>query len=159
MYLDVVTTTQLYFRGFTNLTPIITLNSVSTFLRMNLSITNIVGSQTFTENTQHPFIYSVEEESSGAVSMSFTDSIDSGRFTRFTNPMVEYEYRKGTYFTVWSDRFPNLTLSMIELGRNEYFTKWFKSKPYENLFKEDLIYYTRNFSKTALDMSLILSDG
>tara|TARA_B110000908_G_scaffold85639_1_gene102336 strand:+ start:4500 stop:5441 length:942 start_codon:yes stop_codon:yes gene_type:complete len=29
-----------------------------------------------------------------------TDSDTSGRFPRFTNPMVEYEYRKGTYFTV-----------------------------------------------------------
>jgi len=54
---------------------------------------------------------------------TFTDSIGSGRFTRFSNPMIEYEYRKGTYFTVWADRFPNLMTSLVELGRNEYFAK------------------------------------
>jgi len=31
---------------------------------------------------------------------NFSDSSHSGRFNRFSNPMVEYEYRKGTYFTV-----------------------------------------------------------
>jgi len=51
------------------------------------------------------------------------DSSNTGRFIRFTNPMVEYEYRKGTYFTVWADRFPNLMTSIIELGRNDYFAQ------------------------------------
>jgi len=75
-----------------------------------------------------------------------TDSDTSGRFPRFTNPMVEYEYRKGTYFTVWADRFPSLMTSLIELGRNDYFAKWFKNGPFLKLFNNDLNLYLKNLS-------------
>lgn len=58
------------------------------------------GDLTSTDETS----FSLEAESSmGGVdnlNALFADSGTSGRFTRFTNPMVEYEYRKGTYFTV-----------------------------------------------------------
>lgn len=77
---------------------------------------------------------------------TFSDTLSSGRFIRFTNPMVEYEYRKGTYFTVWADRFPSLLLSTIELGRNDYFPKWFKSLPFKKLFKKDLDFYITNLT-------------
>ena len=77
-----------------------------------------------------------------------TDSDTSGRFPRFTNPMVEYEYRKGTYFTVWADRFPSLMTSLIELGRNDYFAKWFKNGPFLKLFNNDLNLYLKNLSNT-----------
>lgn len=89
---------------------------------------------------------------------NFSDSSHSGRFNRFSNPMVEYEYRKGTYFTVWSDRFPNLTTSMIELGRNEYFAKWFKSAPYKNLFREDINYLDNFKPKSLMTGNVSLSD-
>lgn len=115
-----------------------------------------------TEKTsQHatPFVYSSNEDNTLLSEMNFTDAIDSGRFTRFTNPMIEYEYRKGTYFTVWADRFPNLTLSIIELGRNEYFAKWFKSKSYKNLFNEDFTYYSRNFTPNTSSTSVSLSNN
>jgi len=82
---------------------------------------------------------------------TFSDSLKSGRFNRFNNPMVEYEYRKGTYFTVWGERFPNLAPSMIELGRNEYFAKWYKSAAYKVLFRSDFVLYQSTFSvKTSL---------
>jgi len=90
---------------------------------------------------------------------NFSDSSNSGRFNRFSNPMIEYEYRKGTYFTVWADRFPNLTTSIIELGRNEYFAKWFKSASYRNLFKEDMSYLNNFNPKNTLPSDLMLSDS
>jgi len=103
------------------------LNSGLSFIRgfgeqsveVNLSKANTFTKQASLTNTEGLEVSNFVENGL----LSFTDSTESGRFTRFSNPMVEYEYRKGTYFTTWADRFPNLTLSIIELGRNEYFAK------------------------------------
>lgn len=151
-YSPLAGTLPTHFRSdFTTVNPLMTklfrLNSYTADVNLTeypLSSTVPMGSA-----QNHPFTFEQSLLDQGMAPLSTSDSVDSGRFVRFSNPMIEYEYRKGTYFTVWADRFPNLMTSMIELGRNEYFAKWFKSKPFKALFAEDINYFSDNFTNTG----------
>lgn len=114
------------------------LNNFGLYNQPNLKVTNLVSSSN--EIYDYNFVTSHSLQimpKSGLDISDMADSTNTGRFIRFTNPMVEYEYRKGTYFTVWADRFPNLMTSIIELGRNDYFSQWFQNKTFKDLFSED----------------------
>ena len=156
--------------GFTRIPNKVTLSSLydlnsfglyNKFSKVNPKTLPLEYSQS-SDTYEHSFSVSQSSQLSYDSGLNISDTADSsntGRFVRFTNPMVEYEYRKGTYFTVWADRFPNLMTSVIELGCNDYFAQWFRNKAFTTLFLEDWKYFTENFTKDFVDNSLDLSNS
>jgi hypothetical protein len=48
---------------------------------------------------------------------SFIESSVSLRFTRFYNPLINYDYKCGHYLMIWDQLYPNLITSFIEVSR------------------------------------------
>jgi hypothetical protein len=47
----------------------------------------------------------------------FSDSTTYGRFLRFSNPLISYDYKCGNYLGIWEQLYPSLILSYIEVAR------------------------------------------
>jgi len=43
--------------------------------------------------------------------------VGSNRFSRFSLPLVNYDYKCGNYLGIWEKLYPHLTLSFIEVAR------------------------------------------
>lgn len=50
-------------------------------------------------------------------STKFTEYNDSSRFTRFTNALINYDYKTGNYIGNWEKQYPFLVTSFIEVAR------------------------------------------
>jgi hypothetical protein len=56
-------------------------------------------------------------DSSVSTGDAFSDSTTYGRFIRFSNPLISYDYKCGNYLGIWEQLYPSLMLSYIEVAR------------------------------------------
>ena len=63
-----------------------------------------------------------------------TENSSTGRFTRFSNLMVNYDYKCGHYLGIWDQLYPSLMLSFIEVSRGIRKAPWYFSDQYNELF-------------------------
>jgi hypothetical protein len=64
--------------------------------------------------------YRVKDISSGSDNFllnSFLESSSSQRFTRFSNSLINYDYKTGNYIGNWDKQYPFLMVSLIEVAR------------------------------------------
>jgi hypothetical protein len=47
----------------------------------------------------------------------FSESAHTYRFTKFHNPLINYDYKCGHYLTIWDQLYPQLAVSLIEVSR------------------------------------------
>jgi hypothetical protein len=47
----------------------------------------------------------------------FSESADTYRFTKFHNPLINYDYKCGHYLTIWDQLYHQLATSLIEVSR------------------------------------------
>jgi sulfite reductase alpha subunit-like flavoprotein len=59
---------------------------------------------------------------------------NSYRFTRFSNPLISYNYKKGDYLGITRKLYPHLLTSFIEVTGSVRKASWFRSSDYQELF-------------------------
>jgi hypothetical protein len=77
------------------------------------------------------------------------------RFSRFTNPILSYDYKCGHYIGIWDKLFPSLMTSFIEIARGIKKAPWFTSEQYSELL---IANYKSYFSKFTDRINLKLQD-
>lgn len=84
----------------------------------------------------------------------FSDSTAYGRFLRFSNPLISYDYKCGNYLGIWEQLYPSLMLSYIEVARGIRKAPWFYSDQYSDLLKNAFATYNNHFvSKLTLQLA------
>jgi hypothetical protein len=78
------------------------------------------------------------------------------RFSRFTNPILSYDYKCGHYIGIWDKLFPSLMTSFIEVARGIKKAPWFTSEQYSELL---LANYKSYFSRFTDHINLKLQDA
>lgn len=77
------------------------------------------------------------------------------RFSRFSNPILSYDYKCGHYIGIWDKLFPSLMTSFIEIARGIKKAPWFTSEQYSELLTAN---YKSYFSKFTDRINLKLQD-
>jgi sulfite reductase alpha subunit-like flavoprotein len=49
---------------------------------------------------------------------NYLESNDYVRFLKYQNPMINYSYKSGNYLGIWSELYPSLITSFIEVTKN-----------------------------------------
>lgn len=84
----------------------------------------------------------------------FSDSTTYGRFLRFSNPLISYDYKCGNYLGIWEQLYPSLILSYIEVARGIRKAPWFYSDQYNDLLKNAFNNYNNHFvNKLTLQLA------
>ena len=84
----------------------------------------------------------------------YSDSTSNGRFIRFSNPLISYDYKCGNYLGIWEQLYPSLMLSYIEVARGIRKAPWFYSDSYNDLLKKALTNYNNHFvNKLTLQLA------
>jgi len=86
---------------------------------------------------------------------SYSEVSNSQRFTKFTNPLINYDYKCGHYLTIWDQLYPSLTISFIEVSRGIRKSPWFFSERYNDLLKTNFNVFNQKF---ASPLNLKLSE-
>lgn len=68
------------------------------------------------------------------------------RFLRFSNPLVNYDYKCGHYLGIWDQVFPQLLTSFLEVTRGVRKPSWFFSDQYLESIKLIHTHYTNSFN-------------
>jgi hypothetical protein len=63
-----------------------------------------------------PF-YTVTDSTVTPEKLSYSENTSSQRFTRFSNPLINYDYKTGHYIGNWDKLYPSLVNSFIEVAR------------------------------------------
>jgi len=84
------------------------------------------------------------------------ESSSDVRYTKFSNPMVSYDYKCGHYLGIWDKLYPSLMTSFIEVARGMRKAPWMFSDQYSDLLKAN---YNRFFSNFTSQLNLKLSDS
>jgi hypothetical protein len=74
----------------------------------------------FFKNNKTEIEYVVNDansESDNFLLNSFLESSSSQRFTRFSNSLINYDYKTGNYVGNWDKQYPFLMVSLIEVAR------------------------------------------
>jgi hypothetical protein len=79
----------------------------------------------------------------------FLENSNSQRVTRFSNLLVNYDYKTGHYLGVWDKLYPQLMLSFIEVARGIRKPSWVFSDQYLDLLKQNYNNYFSNFTGKA----------
>ena len=92
--------------NFTNLLPsILTITTLNTNINLNQSsfsiYTSLVSSKDITK-----FQTSAINPTSSKGEERFSDSTTYGRFLRFSNPLISYDYKCGNYLGIWEQLYP-----------------------------------------------------
>jgi len=74
------------------------------------------------------------------------ESTSSQRFTRFSNLLINYDYKTGHYMGEWDKQYPYLINSFIEVARGIRKPSWFLSDQYADLLKSNFNKFTINFT-------------
>ena len=84
----------------------------------------------------------------------FLENASSQRVTRFSNLLVNYDYKTGHYLGTWDKLYPQLMLSFIEVSRGIRKPSWVFSDQYVDLLKQNYNAYFTNFTgKVNLQLS------
>ena len=76
----------------------------------------------------------------------FLENSSSQRVTRFSNLLVNYDYKTGHYLGTWDKLYPQLMLSFIEVTRGIKKPSWVFSDQYLDLLKQSYDNYFTNFT-------------
>jgi hypothetical protein len=68
-------------------------------------------------STSTTFYASKQQTSSIGSKYAFLESENLFRFSRFTNPVISYDYKCGNYIGIWDKLYPSLMTSFIEVAR------------------------------------------
>jgi hypothetical protein len=74
-------------------------------------VSSMVGSK-----KNGPF-YTVTDSTVTPEKLSYSENTSSQRFTRFSNPLINYDYKTGHYIGNWDKLYPSLVNSFIEVAR------------------------------------------
>lgn len=95
----------------------------------------------------------INEDTNFAKNM-FLESSSSSRYNRFSNILVNYDYKTGHYIGNWEQQYPFLYTSFIEVARGIRKPSWFLSEKYVELLKNNYSKFFINFTgKGNLKMS------
>jgi hypothetical protein len=104
----------------------------------------------FNKKLKHGLNYSVNDsnlESENFLTNSFLETSSSQRFTRFSNVLVNYDYKTGNYIGNWDKQYPFLMLSLIEVASGIRKPSWFFSEQYIELIKKNYDKFFTNFNE------------
>jgi len=76
----------------------------------------------------------------------FLENSSAQRVTRFSNLLVNYDYKTGHYLGTWDKLYPQLMLSFIEVTRGIRKPSWVFSDQYLDLLKQNYSNYFSNFT-------------
>jgi heme/copper-type cytochrome/quinol oxidase subunit 1 len=126
-------------------------------LNVNLNLASVLQTtyQTF-NSTRDLVTFNADSISNTAVESEtkFADSTHYGRFLRFSNPLISYDYKCGNYLGIWEQLYPSLILSYIEVARGIRKSSWFYSDQYNDLLKNAFSNYNIRFvNKLTLQLA------
>ena len=76
----------------------------------------------------------------------FSETSNSTRFTRFSNPLISYDYKCGHYLGIWESLYPSLMTSYIEVARGIRKAPWFLSDQFTELLQNNHQNFTKKFT-------------
>jgi hypothetical protein len=86
----------------------------------------------------------------------FSETSNSQRFVRYSNTLINYDYKTGNYVGIWDKLYPYLINSFIEVTRGIKKSSWFFSEQYIELLKKNYDKLSINFTgKSNLKLSNI----
>ena len=148
---------SLTFNSVTNLINV--LPNLLTLISFNMNINfNLPTYSLYTtlssNNTSVKFQTSSITPNSSTDEDKFSDSTTYGRFLRFSNPLISYDYKCGNYLGIWEQLYPSLILSYIEVARGIRKAPWFYSDQYNDLLKNAFNNYNSHFvNKLTLQLA------
>ena len=77
---------------------------------------------------------------------SMSEVSTSFRFTRFSNPLISYDYKCGNYLGIWDQLYPSLMTSFIEVARGIRKAPWFYSDQFVDLLKNNYKNFNMKFT-------------
>jgi hypothetical protein len=135
------------------------LNSFSKFILSNFSFsfgfTNLFfgGEDYVIQGSKNSISYKISDNNPAPLSSSYSEGSASQRFTRFNNPLINYDYKTGHYVGNWDKQYPYLINSFIEVARGIRKPSWFLSEQYVDLLKSNYSQFYTNFTgKTNLKL-------
>jgi heme/copper-type cytochrome/quinol oxidase subunit 1 len=140
------------FNSFNHILTLVTLN-----FNLNIKITfNSVLNTKITESVASSTNYNSNQFSTtDTTNINYmSEESNSGRFLRFSNSMINYDYKCGNYLGIWDQLYPSLMLSFIEVSRGIRKAPWYFSDQYNelltNLFKN---YQVKFVDKLTLQLA------
>jgi len=148
-----------------NFTSFLSLSNITATIK-SLLITNInLNLSTYTSSTKHTISSFGDEQSNLTLSYS-TDNLNSlvsndstntllsetssnVRFTRFSNPLISYDYKCGHYLGSWETLYPSLMTSYIEVARGIRKAPWFLSDQFNELLQNNYQNFTKKFTNQS----------
>ena len=101
----------------------------------------------FSENISNSFSLQNKGLSNSELSNAY-------RFTRFSNPLISYNYKKGDYLGINRKLYPNMLTSFIEVTGSVRKAPWYISSEYHELFNTSFKDFLLKFgSKSGLKLS------
>ena len=126
-------------------------------LNMNINLSQLTTQLYTTFNTSQSNVTFKTEAITNTVvenESRFSDSTTYGRFLRFSNPLISYDYKCGNYLGIWEQLYPSLMLSYIEVARGIRKAPWFYSDQYTDLLKNAFNNYNSHFvNKLTLQLA------
>lgn len=102
--------------------------------------------------TSNPNLYIVSKDVLPSIqqnTLMMSESSQKQRFTRFNNPLINYDYKTGNYIGSWESQYPYLINSFIEVARGIRKPNWFLSDQFTDLFKSNYDKFVVNFTGKA----------
>lgn len=157
-----------------NLYSIMTTFNIPTSLAnlMSFNLTNlkfyITSSSNFKENFNNvkseneTTVFNSENmtmiNSNSNISSSLSETSNSYRFNRFSNPLISYDYKCGHYLGIWDQLYPSLMTSYIEVARGIRKAPWFFSDQYNELLLNNHQNFVKKFT-TQSNLKLADADN
>jgi len=88
----------------------------------------------------------------------FSEVSTSVRFIKFSNPLINYDYKCGHYLTIWDQLYPQLTTSLIEISRGIRKAPWFYADQYNDVLKKNYNLFFKKFT-TKFNLKLAEQDN
>ena len=109
------------FQSLTSMLSSSPLSSLASLVKLNFSVSVLSsGASKAYEpavSTSTTFYASKQQASSVESKYAFLESENLFRFSRFTNPIISYDYKCGNYIGIWDKLYPSLMTSFIEVAR------------------------------------------
>jgi hypothetical protein len=109
------------FQSLTSMLSSSPLSSLVSLVKLNFSVSILSSSASKayepTMSTSTTFYASKQQTSSIGSKYAFLESENLFRFSRFTNPVISYDYKCGNYIGIWDKLYPSLMTSFIEVAR------------------------------------------
>ena len=109
------------FQSLTSMLSSSPLSNLVSLVKLNFSVSILSSSASKayepTMSTSTTFYASKQQTSSIGSKYAFLESENLFRFSRFTNPVISYDYKCGNYIGIWDKLYPSLMTSFIEVAR------------------------------------------